>query len=82
MFLQELTNMVASCEREIPDYVARGLNDQLMEMDRVLGGCERLLTTPIPVSYTRHTTRSLIFFLIGAYVLARLLACSHTNVGP
>jgi len=63
--LQELTNMVASCEREIPDYVARGLNDQLMEMDRVLGGCERLLTTPIPVSYTRHTTRSLILFLIG-----------------
>ncbi|KAL6757845.1 Bestrophin, RFP-TM, chloride channel-domain-containing protein [Haematococcus lacustris] len=29
----------------------------------VLGGCERLLRAPIPVSYTRHTARFLFFWL-------------------
>jgi ion channel-forming bestrophin family protein len=28
-----------------------------------LGGCERLLGTPIPLSYTRHTSRCLILWL-------------------
>jgi predicted membrane chloride channel (bestrophin family) len=29
------------------------------------GGCERLLSTPIPLSYTRHTSRSMMLFLIS-----------------
>lgn len=29
----------------------------------ILGGCERLLSTPIPVSYTRHTGRFLLIWL-------------------
>lgn len=29
----------------------------------VLGGCERLLRAPIPVSYTRHTARFLFVWL-------------------
>lgn len=29
----------------------------------ILGGCERLLRTPIPLSYTRHTSRSLAVWL-------------------
>lgn len=30
----------------------------------VLGGCERLLRAPVPVSYTRHTARFLVIWLI------------------
>jgi predicted membrane chloride channel (bestrophin family) len=63
--LQELTKMVASCEEQLPDYVSIGLNTQLEHMDRVLGGCERIISTPIPLSYTRHTTRSLLIYLLG-----------------
>jgi predicted membrane chloride channel (bestrophin family) len=29
----------------------------------VTGGCERILRTPIPLSYTRHTSRFLIIWL-------------------
>ena len=31
----------------------------LRELDCVIGGCERILKTPIPTSYTRHTSRFL-----------------------
>ena len=30
----------------------------------MLGGCERLLRTPIPLSYTRHTSRFLLIWLL------------------
>jgi len=79
--LQELTKMVASCESEIPDYVAHGLNRQLEELDRVLGGCERLITTPIPLSYTRHTSRSVLLFLVGLpFALWGVLGWSTVHV--
>ena len=35
--LQELTKMVASCDATLPLYVAMSLNEQLENMDRVLG---------------------------------------------
>lgn len=63
--MQELTKMVASCEKDLPDYVAQGLNKQLEELDRVLGGCERIISTPIPLSYTRHTTRCISIYALG-----------------
>ena len=31
---------------------------------RYIGGCERIQSTPIPVSYTRHTSRSLMLWLL------------------
>lgn len=35
----------------------------LTELSDVVGACERILRTPIPVSYTRHTARFLVIWL-------------------
>lgn len=35
-------------------------------LGRVCGVCERLLSTPIPLSYTRHTGRALLLWLLAA----------------
>lgn len=37
----------------------REMDRQVKRLTAVLGGCERLLRTPIPPSFTRHTSRSL-----------------------
>ena len=37
-------------------------NDRITELEAALGGSERLLLTPIPTSYTRHTSRFLSFW--------------------
>lgn len=42
------------------------LNTNLTYFHDSLGGCERLLRTPIPLSYTRHTCR---FLLVWLFVL-------------
>ncbi|KAG1672053.1 hypothetical protein FOA52_008929 [Chlamydomonas sp. UWO 241] len=39
------------------------LRDNVTVFHDVLGGCERLLRAPIPVSYTRHTARFLFMWL-------------------
>jgi predicted membrane chloride channel (bestrophin family) len=36
------------------------LDQGLSSMQDALGTCERLLRTPIPLSYTRHTSRFLV----------------------
>lgn len=56
---------MASCERQLPHYVLMGMQQQLQNMDEVLAGCERIVTTPIPHSYTRHATRCLLVYLLG-----------------
>lgn len=37
----------------------------LTAFEDVLGGCERIYKTPIPVSYTRLTSRFLIVYLFA-----------------
>jgi ion channel-forming bestrophin family protein len=39
------------------------LHSNLTELNDILGGCERILRTPIPIAYTRHTSRFLIIWL-------------------
>lgn len=39
------------------------IHSNLTELHDLLGACERILRTPIPVAYTRHTTRFLIIWL-------------------
>lgn len=39
------------------------MHNNLTEFEDILGGCERLLRTPIPLSYTRHTSRFLLIWL-------------------
>jgi predicted membrane chloride channel (bestrophin family) len=35
----------------------------LLLLQDVMGGCERIFRTPIPLSYTRHTSRFLVCWL-------------------
>mmetsp|Transcript_2158 Transcript_2158/g.3500 ORF Transcript_2158/g.3500 Transcript_2158/m.3500 type:complete len:447 (+) Transcript_2158:74-1414(+) len=46
-----------------PRHVLHALERTLSELLAVVGGCERLLGTPIPLSFTRHTSRSLMLWL-------------------
>ncbi|KAI8476730.1 MAG: Bestrophin, RFP-TM, chloride channel-domain-containing protein [Monoraphidium minutum] len=39
------------------------MDDNLTAFEDCLGGCERILKTPVPLSYTRHTSRFLIIWL-------------------
>ena len=41
------------------DRLSRETESELQRMTRALGGCERLLRTPIPTSFTRHASRAL-----------------------
>ncbi|MEW5313383.1 MAG: hypothetical protein WDW38_004954 [Sanguina aurantia] len=47
----------------ITGYQIQQMLDQVAYFHDSLGGCERLLRTPIPLSYTRHTARFLILWL-------------------
>jgi len=39
---------------------------EVKELERVLGACERILRTPIPTSYTRHTSRFLFAWVYAS----------------
>lgn len=39
------------------------LDETLSAFEDVVGACERILRTPIPLSYTRHTSRFLVIYL-------------------
>ena len=45
------------------DFQALQMQQNITTFEDILGGCERLLRTPIPVSYTRHTSRFLLLWL-------------------
>ena len=49
---------------ELPWHIHQECEQRLTELGRSLGGCERLLSTPIPLSYTRHTSRTLALWLL------------------
>lgn len=44
-------------------HIALKLEGVLSDLLGTVGGCERILGTPIPLSYTRHTSRSLMLWL-------------------
>lgn len=41
------------------------LEDVVTKLNAAAGGCERLLSTPVPLSYTRHTSRSMMLWLLS-----------------
>ena len=47
----------------INDFQRLQMQQNITTFEDILGGCERLLRTPIPVSYTRHTSRFLLIWL-------------------
>lgn len=59
----------------ISDMQRLQMQENITTFEDILGGCERLLRTPIPVSYTRHTSRFLLLWLtILPYALWAKLA--------
>ncbi|EIE23197.1 UPF0187-domain-containing protein [Coccomyxa subellipsoidea C-169] len=48
----------------IPFWVAQRCEDIITELVNAASGADRLFQTPIPVSYTRHTSRSLMLWLL------------------
>jgi predicted membrane chloride channel (bestrophin family) len=39
------------------------MDESVRVLQESLGSCEKILTTPIPISYTRHTGRFLVLWL-------------------
>ena len=59
----------------ISDMQRLQMQENITTFEDILGGSERLLRTPIPVSYTRHTSRFLLLWLtILPYALWAKLA--------
>ena len=58
---QVLTHIIESSG--CSGFQALQMQENIKTFEDILGGCERLLRTPLPVSYTRHTSRFLILWL-------------------
>ncbi|KAK9836901.1 hypothetical protein WJX74_010844 [Apatococcus lobatus] len=50
-------------QAKLPDSEIHRMDETVTFFSDSVGGCERLLTTPIPLSYTRHTSRFLVLWL-------------------
>ena len=59
-----MTDCVRNMGGNVPVETRQTLLDAVKELARICGGCERLLSTPIPLSYTRHTGRALMIWLL------------------
>jgi predicted membrane chloride channel (bestrophin family) len=63
--LQVLTHLIRSSfggyGGDVPSSLR--LDDSLRRIEDAIGGLERTFRTPIPLSYTRHTSRTLLFWL-------------------
>jgi putative membrane protein len=58
-----LTALLRHLRAGLPDYATRRLEETICDMGAVAGGCERILSTPMPLSYTRFTGRALVVWL-------------------
>jgi ion channel-forming bestrophin family protein len=65
------------------DFQRLQMQQNITTFEDILGGCERLLRTPIPVSYTRHTSRFLLIWLsiLPLALYAKLAWASVPAVG-
>jgi len=60
-----LTHIIARLPPDgLPDAMRLQLDTVVRELNRAAGGCERLLGTPVPLSYTRHTSRCMMLWLV------------------
>lgn len=75
--LQVLSEVIDSAE--ITDFQRLQMHENVTFFHDALGGCERLLRTPIPLSYTRHTCRFLLIWL-SILPLAIWDQCQWTTV--
>eukprot|EP00892_Ulva_mutabilis_P012503 jgi/Ulvmu1/9625/UM054_0055.1 len=61
MCIQVMSELVEAAP--IPAMQRWQMHENLTKLHDLLGACERIMRTPIPVAYTRHTTRCLILWL-------------------
>lgn len=55
----------------LPSQLHRKLEEDIKELDLVVGGCERLFSSPVPPTMSRHIVRCLVLWLVGLpWVLA------------
>jgi predicted membrane chloride channel (bestrophin family) len=59
-----LTALLRHVRGGLPDYATRRIEETICDMGAVTGGCERILSTPMPLSYTRFTGRALVAWLM------------------
>eukprot|EP00195_Chlamydomonas_chlamydogama_P001606 CAMPEP_0202924918 /NCGR_PEP_ID=MMETSP1392-20130828/79227_1 /ASSEMBLY_ACC=CAM_ASM_000868 /TAXON_ID=225041 /ORGANISM="Chlamydomonas chlamydogama, Strain SAG 11-48b" /LENGTH=475 /DNA_ID=CAMNT_0049618675 /DNA_START=90 /DNA_END=1517 /DNA_ORIENTATION=+ len=59
-----MTQILKEADHYVPHHVRHHLEHVLADMLQVAGGCDRILGTPVPLSYTRHTSRSLMLWLM------------------
>ncbi len=66
LMLLWLGEWVAERKREgaLDDYTALAMEHNLNALSDVIGGCERLLATPLPFSYSVMIHRSIYFFCV------------------
>lgn len=55
------------------------LDENLTYFEDAVGSCERILRTPIPLSYTRHTSRFMVIWL-SALPLGLYGTCSYATI--
>jgi putative membrane protein len=58
-----LRHLFASSEIPIPTAAASAMEGYLSELETVLGVCKRLIASPIPPTFSRHTSRILCLYL-------------------
>lgn len=59
----------------LPPSVHRKLEEDIRELDLVAGGCERLFSSPVPPTMSRHVIRCMVLWLLGLpLVLAGTMA--------
>ena len=61
MCVQVLAELIEAAD--ISDMQKWQMHQNLTTMHDILGGCERIFRTPIPVAYSRHTSRFVIIWL-------------------
>jgi len=67
MAMQVLSDAIAASDA--PTYLKVSMDLNLTAFEDAVGGCERILRTPLPLSYTRHTSR----FLVSKLLMRRLV---------
>lgn len=58
-----LRNYISSLQADVPPIILLRMEEILCEIETSYGVCNRILTSPIPPTYTRHTSRVLVMYL-------------------
>jgi ion channel-forming bestrophin family protein len=84
--------VLASCVGKLEPQYARGLDDQVQKLGFALGASERIMRTPLPTGFTRHSSRLLFIWsnclpfamypILGPYgTLPTVLLTSYAVLG-